>query len=117
MPKPNLVTSIPAIEGEELMMLQSLTRDLSDTQLISFIQVYNDKRRKTDQVLLCCVLGFAGFAGIQRFLVGQIGRGLLFFFTCGFFFIGTIIDTVNHKRLTFRYNQKMAMETLALLRT
>ena len=112
---PNIMNLIPALEGEELIFLQSITRDLSNEQLQTFIAVYNGKRRKTDQVLLGCILGFFGFAGIQRFMVGQIGMGILFFFTAGFCFIGTIIDLVNHKQLTFKYNQQMARESMAMV--
>lgn len=111
--KPNLVTLIPAIEGDELVYLQALTKELSQEQLLNFIAIYNGKRRKTDQVLLGCVLGFVGIAGIQRIMVGQVVMGLLYFFTVGLCFIGTIIDTVNHKRLTFEYNQKMAIDSIA----
>jgi TM2 domain-containing membrane protein YozV len=112
--KPNLVNLIPAIEGEELVYLQALTKELTDGQLSSFIAIYNGKRRKTDQVLLGCVLGFVLVAGVQRFMVGQIGMGLLYLFTGGLCLIGTIVDTVNHKRLTFEYNQKMAIESISL---
>ena len=113
--KPNLISLIPALEGEELIYLQSITKDLSDDQLMTFISVYNGKRRKTDQILLGCVLGFVGVAGVQRFLVGEPLMGLLFFFTGGFCFIGTILDTVNHKRLAFEFNQKMARESMAMM--
>lgn len=114
--RPNLLNTIPAIEGEELVFLQELTRDLNDDQLNSFIHVYNGKRIKTDQVLLGCVLGFVLIAGIQRFMVKQTGMGLLYLFTVGFCFIGTIIDTVNHKRIAYTFNRDMAVETLAMLR-
>ncbi len=106
---------IPALEGEELIFLQSITRDLSEDKQQNFIAVYNGKRRKTDQVLLGCVLGFLGIAGIQRFMIGQNGMGILYFLTCGFCFIGTIIDTVNHKKLAFEYNQQMARESMAMV--
>jgi hypothetical protein len=56
--KPNLINMIPALEGEELVYLQSLTRELTEDQLVNFIAVYNGKRKKTDQILLGCVLGF-----------------------------------------------------------
>ncbi len=115
--KPNLINLVPAIEGEELVFLQSLTRELSEDKLQNFIALYNGKRRKTDQVLLGCVLGFVCVAGIQRFMLGQTGMGLLYLFTGGLCFIGTIVDTVNHKRLTFEYNQKMARESMAMVYT
>lgn len=115
--KPNLINMIPSIEGEELVYLQSLTRQLTDEQLMNFIAVYNGKRRKSDQILIGCVLGFVCVGGIQRFMVGQNGMGVLYLFTGGLCFIGTIMDTINHKRLTFEYNQKMAGESMAMVYT
>jgi TM2 domain-containing membrane protein YozV len=113
--KPNLINLVPAIEGEELIYLQGLTRELPEEQLINFIALYNGKRRKTDQVLLGCVLGFVCVGGIQRFMVGQNGMGILYLFTGGLCLIGTIVDTVNHKKLTFEYNQQMARESMAMI--
>lgn len=113
--KPNLINLIPAIEGEELVYLQMLTRELSDDKIQNFIALYNGKRRKTDQVLLGCVLGFVCVGGIQRFMVGQNGMGILYLFTGGLCLIGTIMDTINHKRLTFEFNQKMAKESMAMI--
>ena len=113
--KPNLINLIPSIEGEELVYLQMLTKDLSPEQFMNFIALYNGKRRKTDQVLLGCVLGFVLVSGVQRFMLGQNGMGLLYLFTGGLCFIGTIMDTINHKRLTFEYNQKMAREGMAMV--
>jgi TM2 domain-containing membrane protein YozV len=113
--KPNLMNMIPAIEGEELVYLQSITRELTDDQLVNFIAVYNGKRKKTDTILLGCVLGFVLVAGIQRFMVKQTGMGILYLLTGGLCLIGTIVDTVNHKKLTFEYNQDMARESMAML--
>ncbi len=113
--KPNLINLVPAIEGEELVYLQMLTQELPEEKLMNFIALYNGKRRKTDQVLLGCVLGFVCVGGIQRFMVGQNGMGILYLFTGGLCLIGTIVDTVNHKKLTFEYNQKMAKESMAMI--
>ncbi|MBV9989107.1 MAG: TM2 domain-containing protein [Chitinophagaceae bacterium] len=113
--RPNLVNLIPALEGEELVYLQALTKELSMEQLQMFIAVYNGKRRKADQILLGCVLGFVLVAGIQRFMVNQAAMGILYFLTGGFCFIGTIMDTINHKHLTFEYNQQMARESMAMI--
>lgn len=35
-----------------------------------------------------------GGLGIHRFYVGKIGTGIIYFFTCGLFFIGWIIDII-----------------------
>lgn len=113
--KPNLINLVPAIEGEELVYLQMLTQELPEEKLMNFIALYNGKRRKTDQVLLGCVLGFVCVGGIQRFMIGQNGMGILYLFTGGLCLIGTIVDTINHKKLTFEYNQKMAKESMAMI--
>ncbi len=113
--QPNLMNLIPAIEGEELVFLQNFTQHLTPDELTDFIMVYNGRRRKADHILLGCVIGFVGVAGVQRFMVGQIGMGILYLFTGGLCFIGTIVDTINHKKLAFEFNQKMARESMAMV--
>lgn len=113
--KPNLINMVPSIGGEELVYLQALTRELTEETLVSFIVLYNGKRRTTDQVLLGCILGFVCVGGIQWFMVGQNGMGILYLFTGGLCFIGTIVDTINHKKLAFEYNQQMVREAMAMV--
>ena len=113
--KPNLINMVPSIEGEELVYLQQITQELNEQQLMNFIAAYNGKRRTSDQILIGCVIGYIGIAGVQRFMVRQNVMGILFLFTAGFCFIGTIIDTINHRRLTFEYNQQMARESMAMM--
>jgi TM2 domain-containing membrane protein YozV len=111
----NLMIQIPAVEQDELSFLQSITANLQEDKLQLFIAVYNSKRKKKDTILLCCLLGFVGASGIQRFVVGQIGMGILYFFTGGLCLIGTIVDIVNHKKLAFEFNQKMAAESMRMV--
>ena len=113
--KPNLINLIPALEGEELVFLQNFTNELSEEKLQTFIAVYNGKRRKADQILLGCILGFVCVGGIQRFMVGQNGMGILYLLTGGLCLIGTIVDTINYKKLSFEYNQQMARESMSML--
>ncbi|MFL9481529.1 NINE protein [Chitinophagaceae bacterium LWZ2-11] len=111
----NLITYIPSIEADELAYIQSITKDLSNDKLQAFITVYNSKRQKSDVILLTTLLGFVGFAGIQRFITGQIGMGIVYFFTAGLCFVGTIIDAINYKKLAFEFNQGMALESMRLI--
>ncbi len=106
---------IPGLDSEELLFLQHLTKDLNEDQLRTFVTVYIGRRKSADTILICCILGFVGVAGVQRFITGQIGMGLLYLFTAGLCFIGTIIDTINYKKVAYEYNQSAAMETLAML--
>ena len=110
-----LIMQITAVEADELAYLEALTRDLPDDKLQLFITVYNGKRKRTETILLCCLLGFIAFAGIQRFVLGQIGMGILYLFTGGLCLVGTIVDIINHKQLTFEYNQQMAIESMNMV--
>ena len=110
-----IVRMIPSVETDELIYLQAFTENLTEDKLQMFITMYNTKRRKTELMLLCSLLGFVGVSGVQRFIVGQLAMGLLYFFTGGLCLIGTIVDIINHKALTFEYNQKMAMETMSMV--
>ena len=112
----NLITLIPAIEPDELAYLQAFTANLTEDKLHLFISIYNGRRKKTETILICCILGFVGVAGVQRFVIGQVGMGLLYFFTGGLCLIGTIVDILNHKTLTFEYNQQMAMEAMGMVK-
>jgi TM2 domain-containing membrane protein YozV len=112
----NLLTLIPAVEPDELAYLQAFTKNLSEDKLHLFISLYNSKRKKTETILICCLLGFVAAAGIQRFVLGQVGMGILYLFTGGLCLIGTIADIINHKSLTFEYNQQMAMEAMGMVK-
>lgn len=43
---------------------------------------------------IMCFIGFFLVAGLHRFLVGKIGTGILWLFTGGCFFIGTLVDFI-----------------------
>jgi len=48
-------------------------------------------------------------------VIGNVGLGILYFFTAGLCFIGTIVDAINSKELAMEYNAKMITETLSML--
>ena len=100
---------------EELLTINSRTSGFSNEQLEQFCVIYRSKRKDPQLILILCLLGLVGVAGIQRFLIGNIGLGILYFFTAGLCFVGTIIDAVNHKQLAMEYNAKMITETLSML--
>ena len=111
----NPLMNIPAVEPDELAYLNAFTSELSEQQLRNFISIYGGKRKKAETVLICALLGFIGAAGVHRFVIGQIGMGILYFFTAGLCFIGTIVDVVNHKKLAFEFNQQMAIESMGMI--
>lgn len=111
----NFMTLIPAIEPEEYAFLKEFTKNLPEDKFQLFVALYNGKRKKAETILICTLLGFVLAGGIQRFVIGQIGMGLLYLFTGGLCLIGTIIDLVNYKQLTNEFNQKMAIETMTIV--
>ncbi len=110
-----LLSLIPGIEGEEFVYVSNLTHDLSDDRLNYFAAIYNGKRQKPETILIITCLGFVVVAGIQRFVLGQIGMGILYLLTFGLCLIGTIIDVVNYKKLTYEFNVQMANQSLAMI--
>ncbi|MEO6149063.1 MAG: TM2 domain-containing protein [Mucilaginibacter sp.] len=102
------------ITTEEMTFLNQATTELDEQQKTRFFSIYSSKRKNPQDVLLVTLIGLLGFAGIQRFLLGQIGMGLLYFFTGGLCLIGTIVDIVNYKSLTDDFNRKMAYESFQL---
>lgn len=108
-------TTLSGIEHEELLWLEELTKNYSQETRQRFLALYQGRRKDPQTILICTLVGLVGPAGIHRFLLNQIGMGILYFFTLGFCFVGTIIDAVNHRRLTWEYNKKAALESAALL--
>ena len=112
---PIIFRHLSNVTPEELVTINSRTQGFSEDQLIQFCMIYNSKRKDPQMVLLLCLIGLFGVAGIHRFVIGHIGMGILYFFTAGLCFIGTIVDAINHKELALEYNAKMISETLAML--
>jgi TM2 domain-containing membrane protein YozV len=111
-----VIDVLPEISGEEMLYVQALIKDLEDEKARSFASVYRSRRKDPQMILITTLLGFVGFAGVHRFIMGQIGMGILYFFTAGLCLIGTIVDLVNHQKLAFEHNQKIANEVLSMIR-
>ena len=107
---PEPYMNYPDLTPEEIGFLKQATSGLNENQVKYFYMVYNSKRKNSQEVLLFTLLGFIGFAGIQRFVLGQIGMGILYFFTGGIFLIGTIADLIKNRSLTLKYNKDKAYE-------
>ena len=108
--------ALPGITPQEYTYLQTATNGLNEQQLRTFLMIYSGKRKSPSDILLFTLLAFVGVAGVQRFVTGQIGMGILYLFTGGLCLIGTIVDLINHKDLAFEHNQRMAFESLQMTR-
>ena len=101
---------IPGIPMEELTVIQLNTKDFDEEKITQFLNLYIGRRVKSDTLLICTILGLFGIGGIQRFITGQIGMGILYLLTFGLCYIGTIIDLINYKKLTLERNQEIIVQ-------
>ena len=104
------------LQPDELGLIQELTKDMTDAQQQQFYVMYSNKRKDEQTMLLLCLIGLLGFAGIHRLISGDIGLGILYFLTAGLCLVGTIVDAVNIKSLTYEHNRKKAMETAQVVK-
>lgn len=112
---PVLLKYLYDVMPEELITINAHTKGFSDEELTHFCMIYRSKRKDPQTILLLCLLGLVLVAGIHRFVLGQTGMGILYFFTAGLCWIGTIVDAINHKTMTIEYNGRMIAESMAML--
>lgn len=111
-----LLMQLRGVTAEELQFLEQLTSGFNQEQTKNFVLIYGNKRKDPQDILLFTLLGFVVIAGVQRFVTGQIGMGLLYLFTGGLCLIGTIVDLINHKSLTMEYNRRVALDAAQMAR-
>ncbi|MBS1527882.1 MAG: TM2 domain-containing protein [Bacteroidetes bacterium] len=110
----NPYMALPGITPEELGYIQQANSQLTESQQKYFYMTYTTKRKSTQDVLIFCIIGTFLVPGLQRFILGQIGMGVLYFFTVGLCFIGSIVDLANHRSLANEFNQKMVFESFQM---
>jgi len=112
----NPFMSLPGISPEEVGFLQQAMNELNEDQQKNFFAIYSTKRKSPQDILIFCIVGVCLVPGLQRFILGQIGMGILYLFTAGLCIIGSVVDLVNYKTLTLDYNQKMAFESFQMVK-
>ena len=112
---PILLKYLYDVTPEEMITINSRTHGYTDDELINFCTIYRTKRKDPQTILLLCLLGLVFLSGLHRFVIGDTGLGILYFFTGGLCLVGTIVDAINHKNLALEYNAKMISETLMML--
>ena len=110
------LVNLKGMSPDEYSYLRQILTGMDERQSQNFVAFYSTRRKDPQEILLFTLLGFLGIAGIQRFIIGNIGMGILYVLTAGLCFIGTIVDIINHKSLTFEYNRKAANECAQLVK-
>lgn len=116
MDQQQMLMMLPDLQPDELILIQNFTKDMSESQMQQFYTFLRTKRKEKKDLMILTIIGFFGVAGIQRFVVGETGMGILYLVTIGFCGIGTIIDLVNVDKMLSRFNQKQVMETANMVR-
>jgi TM2 domain-containing membrane protein YozV len=110
-----LFPELARLDMIEMNMVGELIKDMDDDTQKTFANIYRMQRRDSQTVLILSLVGLLVVPGLQRFYLNQIGMGLLYLFTIGLCFIGSIIDLINFKQNTLDYNRKTALEIIAVI--
>jgi TM2 domain-containing membrane protein YozV len=76
--------------GNEIHELAVLKKDLSNEEKMQFDMQYSNQYKNPNTALILSL--FFGGLGIDRFYIGDTGKGLVKLFTLGGFIIWTIVD-------------------------
>lgn len=109
-----MIDYLPELEGDEAAYVSRAMKNMDEDTAEQFARVYRARRKDPQLILLTSLIGFFGVAGVHRFIIGQTGMGLLYFFTGGLCAIGTIVDIINYKNLAFEYNRDIAQQAISL---
>ena len=111
-----MIDYLPELEGDEARYIKKLMEPMDDDTSSRFANVYRARRKDPQTILLTAIIGFLGAAGVHRFILGQVGMGILYLLTGGLCVIGTIVDVINYKNMAFEYNREVAQEVKSLIR-
>ena len=106
----NVMQLLPEVPPGEQAAISGVVQNLAEESEQMFAMAYRSQRKDETTILLLTLVGLLGIAGIQRFVLGHIGLGVLFLLTGGLCLIGTIVDAVNHKKLASEHNVKIASQ-------
>jgi len=104
----NVMQLLPEIPPGEQAAISGIVQNIPEESEQMFAMAYRNQRKDETTILLFALIGLVLIAGVQRFVLGHIGLGVLYLLTAGLCFIGTIVDAVNHKKLASEYNVKIA---------
>ncbi len=96
----------------EFTLTEQLTmvKDLSDQQKMLFDSQFNSAKKDRSMVLVLSVL--LGYFGVDRFMLGDTGLGVLKLLTGGLCGILWLVDLFRIQEATDDYNRKKAQEIL-----
>lgn len=103
-----LAQNADKLPNEKLSMVKNALMQLDDSKS-AFIQTAEFK----DPTITLILSAAVGIFGVDRFMLGQVGLGLLKLFTCGGLYIWWIIDIVGAVKRTKNRNYKELAKVLS----
>lgn len=92
----------------------TMVKDLTDNQKMLFTSQYESSKKDPGTILVLSIL--FGVSGIDRFMLGDMGMGILKLLTFGGCGILAIVDWFSAKSRTHEYNRKKASEILTAIK-
>jgi TM2 domain-containing membrane protein YozV len=111
-----ILMMFPDMNSEELYSVQAMMQSMTTTEQDNFLFIYKSKRRDKTLMLVLALVGFVGVAGVHRLITGDILLGVLYFFTAGLCFVGTIVDLINIENIALKYNLSQAAQAASLVK-
>lgn len=93
---------------------QMMMKDLNDQQKMLFTSQFDSAKKDRNMILILSVL--FGTWGIDRFLIGDIGMGILKLLTVGLCGILWLVDLFLIRGRVDEYNRKKATEILTTIK-
>jgi hypothetical protein len=90
--------------------LQMMTKGMTDQQKMLFMSQYDSVKKDPNMILILSVL--FGYLGVDRFMLGDMGMGILKLLTGGCCGILWLIDIFTIRGKVNDYNRKQANEIL-----
>lgn len=88
-------------------------RQLSPDELEAIDRQLETERKSSGLIAILAALGLPGVAGIHRFVLGEVGKGILMLLTLGGLGIWTIIDLVRSNEFATRHNLNLEYRYLS----
>lgn len=111
-----LFPELASLDMQEMNLISNMIKDLDESSQENFAMIYRHQRKDPQNMLIMSIVGLFAVPGLQRFMLNEIGMGILYLFTGGLCFIGSIIDLIKIKDMTLEYNTKVAMDIITMIK-
>lgn len=111
-----VIRYLPELRDDEQIQVATLFHEMSEEQAEQFARVYRQRRKDANITMIMALVCLVGFAGIHRFYLGHVGMGILYLLTWGLCGVGTVVDLLKYRELTYRYNEGQALDVAMLVK-